>query len=296
MGIFAILAFVVIGLPLLAIFVGVTHFLTRGRPHRSLALGTSLLLIPVVCLYLGGASWAWNGWLGVRQLDPGILDTFRTPLGFGYYATSGDSWKPDGILEGPEGRMDWGVQRAGCAGDEVVLQLVGRQPSPRYAQITRQAPHYQEFADQAAFNEAVSGPVTWSADRVPPPACAPRLGVLDQVVGRVLWGIPLVWLFGGVFLVWAVYQEKQPGTARRRRITAGFLAVSLGAFGVHLFYLDRERSARNRLALGLIGIGLGLAIVPLFIPLTLGVIGVVEGMQLFRSSDQDAQPPPAVAL
>jgi len=62
----------------------------------------------------------------------------------------------------------------------------------------------------------------------------------------------------------------------------GGLALTLGAFGIHQFYQGAHRAATTRVIVSLVGIFLGVVILPLFAVWTLGLIGVAEGLLAFR--------------
>jgi TM2 domain-containing membrane protein YozV len=67
-----------------------------------------------------------------------------------------------------------------------------------------------------------------------------------------------------------------------KKIVAGILAILLGGFGVHKFYLGYTKEGIIMLVvwvLGLVAFGLG--------PLIMGVIALIEGIIYLTKSDED---------
>lgn len=58
-----------------------------------------------------------------------------------------------------------------------------------------------------------------------------------------------------------------------KRMTAGILAILLGALGVHKFYLGYTKEGIIQLVLGLCGVG--------------GIIGLIEGIMYLTKTDED---------
>lgn len=285
-------AFVVIGLPLTALFVLLTFLLTRRRKQARLAILVSLALIPVSCLYLVGAVWAASGWLNVRGLDEGMFDSYEVPLSYGYSANSINFPEDSGRLNGPglDGQ-EWRVIRSGCAGPRVVVELLPAQSNDaRQYALLGGKPTFKRFATEAALTSAVGQSLLWSENDRPPGVCAPHRTWIDTLVIGWMIGLPLVWLVGTLFLVWAVCHspriptgtiEEQPLEPSSPRVV-GVLALTLGTFGIHQFYQGADRTAATRLTVSLLGIFLGLVILPLFAVWALGLIGVTEGVLAFR--------------
>ncbi|SHG59473.1 MULTISPECIES: TM2 domain-containing protein [Flavobacterium] len=64
------------------------------------------------------------------------------------------------------------------------------------------------------------------------------------------------------------------GTQENKKITAGILAILLGALGIHKFYLGYSKEGVIQLLLGLLcGIG--------------GLIGLIEGIIYLTKSDEE---------
>lgn len=66
----------------------------------------------------------------------------------------------------------------------------------------------------------------------------------------------------------------------KNRVTASLLAIFLGAIGAHEFYLGHNRSALIRLAMGIIGLVIGLTFVA-------SLIGLIEGIIYLTKSDEE---------
>jgi TM2 domain-containing membrane protein YozV len=66
---------------------------------------------------------------------------------------------------------------------------------------------------------------------------------------------------------------------RKSKIAAGILAILLGAFGAHKFYLGYTTSAVIMLLVSLLTLGLGAVV--------MGVIGLVEGILYLTKSDEE---------
>lgn len=70
------------------------------------------------------------------------------------------------------------------------------------------------------------------------------------------------------------------GGGGKARMTAALLAIFLGAIGAHEFYLGHNRSALIRLAMGLVGLVIGLTFVA-------SLIGLIEGILYLTKSDEE---------
>lgn len=64
-----------------------------------------------------------------------------------------------------------------------------------------------------------------------------------------------------------------------KKMVAGILAILLGAFGVHKFYLGYNKEGIITLLVTLLTFGIGASI--------LGVIGLIEGILYLTKSDED---------
>lgn len=98
----------------------------------------------------------------------------------------------------------------------------------------------------------------------------------------------------------APLDERRPRRRRRRRepeeckkVAAGVLAILLGAFGVHKFYLGMTTPAVIMLSISLVGMVGGCACliialpVPLFATSIMSIIGLVEGIIYLTKTDQE---------
>ncbi len=206
------MAFVVIGLPLTALFGLLTFLLTRRRKHALLAILASVALVPVSCAYLFGAVWAVSGWLSLRGLDEGMFDIYQVPLGSGY---SADSENPtdSGRLNGPGlGGQEWLVNRSGCAGPRVVLEILPLPIPPDQARqyaLLGGEPTFKRFPTEASLTSAVGQRLLWSEDHHPPSLCAPHRIWIDTLVIWLILGLPLAWLVGTLLLIWVVWRSPQ---------------------------------------------------------------------------------------
>jgi TM2 domain-containing membrane protein YozV len=80
------------------------------------------------------------------------------------------------------------------------------------------------------------------------------------------------------------------GAGAKSRTTAGILAILVGAFGVHKFYLGRTSPAVLLLVVSLVSLCCGpLLIVPWLGILATSVIGIVEGAIILGKSDEEFQ-------
>jgi len=70
------------------------------------------------------------------------------------------------------------------------------------------------------------------------------------------------------------------GASGKSRVTAALLAIFLGAIGAHEFYLGHNRSALIRLAVGVVGLVIGLTFVA-------SLIGLIEGIIYLTKSDEE---------
>ena len=70
-----------------------------------------------------------------------------------------------------------------------------------------------------------------------------------------------------------------PSTGKNR-VTAALLAIFLGAIGAHEFYLGHNTSALIRLAIGVVGLVVGLTFVT-------SLLGLIEGIIYLTKSDEE---------
>jgi Predicted membrane protein len=67
----------------------------------------------------------------------------------------------------------------------------------------------------------------------------------------------------------------------KEKLTAGLLAIFLGSFGAHKFYLGYKKPAIIMLVLSLVTCGLAASVT--------GVIGLIEGIMYISKSDEEFQ-------
>ena len=79
----------------------------------------------------------------------------------------------------------------------------------------------------------------------------------------------------------------------KTKVAAGVLAILLGSFGVHKFYLGYTRQGIMMLAgtivgliLAMFGFVLAIVIIGIFLVIAIGVIGLVEGILYLTQSDE----------
>ncbi|GGK19655.1 hypothetical protein GCM10008955_11370 [Deinococcus malanensis] len=188
--------------------------LTRGRPgaRRTAALALATPTLASFAFFLGLL--LATGWNELRGTDTGWYDTYRTPLGGGYYITRIDTSSSTPFLETPGGRQPPGaVTRLGCAGRLVAVELTPHEQTPGYVLIGP-GKRLRPFQAQAALERAAGQPVTWGRelawgkDLEETASCAPRVGWADHLVGGALTATPPLLTFGA--LAWRIR------TVRRR--------------------------------------------------------------------------------
>jgi TM2 domain-containing membrane protein YozV len=67
--------------------------------------------------------------------------------------------------------------------------------------------------------------------------------------------------------------DRRPATQESKKVVAGILAILLGSFGIHKFYLGYTTPGIIQLVLGFCGIG--------------GIIGLIEGIIYLTKSDAE---------
>lgn len=70
----------------------------------------------------------------------------------------------------------------------------------------------------------------------------------------------------------------------KSKIAAGLLAIFLGAYGVHNFYLGYTKKAVTQLVLTIVGIVLCCLIVGIFIVIGVSIWGLIEGIMIFTGN------------
>ena len=73
----------------------------------------------------------------------------------------------------------------------------------------------------------------------------------------------------------------------KTKVAAGVLAILLGSFGVHKFYLGYTKQGIMMLAGTIVGLILAIVIIGIFLVIAVGVIGLVEGILYLIQSDED---------
>ena len=73
----------------------------------------------------------------------------------------------------------------------------------------------------------------------------------------------------------------------KTKVAAGVLAILLGSFGVHKFYLGYTKQGIMMLAGTIVGLILAIVIIGIFLVIAVGVIGLVEGILYLTQSDED---------
>ena len=71
-----------------------------------------------------------------------------------------------------------------------------------------------------------------------------------------------------------------PAADAKSKLAAGLLAIFLGAFGVHNFYLGYTSKAVTQLVLTIVGILLCCVVVGVFLVMGVGIWGLVEGIMI----------------
>jgi len=84
-----------------------------------------------------------------------------------------------------------------------------------------------------------------------------------------------------------VVQTKLPGADKK--IAAGICGILLGGFGVHKFILGYQNEGIIMLSAYLVGLAVMMITcgVGVFIPMAIGIVGLVEGIIYLTKSDED---------
>lgn len=77
-----------------------------------------------------------------------------------------------------------------------------------------------------------------------------------------------------------VANKQAPAPDAKSKLVAGLLAIFLGTFGVHNFYLGYTGKAVTQLVLSIVGILLCCVVVGVFIVMGVGIWGLVEGIMI----------------
>lgn len=81
-----------------------------------------------------------------------------------------------------------------------------------------------------------------------------------------------------------VNPQPAANTAPKSKLAAGLLAIFLGAFGVHNFYLGYTKRAMIQLICSIVGIMTSCIIVGIFLLAGIGIWGLVEGIMILTGS------------
>ena len=81
-----------------------------------------------------------------------------------------------------------------------------------------------------------------------------------------------------------VANKQAPAPDAKSKLVAGLLAIFLGTFGVHNFYLGYTGKAVTQLVLSIVGILLCCVVVGVFIVMGVGIWGLVEGIMILTGS------------
>ena len=85
----------------------------------------------------------------------------------------------------------------------------------------------------------------------------------------------------------------QPAKSAKSKLVAGLLAILIGTFGVHNFYLGYTKKAVTQLVLTIIGMVLSCIVIGVFVIIGVSIWGLVEGIMIFTGSiNQDANGEP----
>lgn len=123
------------------------------------------------------------------------------------------------------------------------------------------------------------------------PHCSAQLSVSPSAAGQVSSCTQC----GGKFQlpVPTAYAPHSPEQSTRKevadkKLAAGLCGILIGGFGVHKFILGYNNAGIIMLAGSLVGTFLGAClIIPLVVPMALGVIGLVEGILYLTKSDEE---------
>lgn len=79
----------------------------------------------------------------------------------------------------------------------------------------------------------------------------------------------------------------------KQKVVAGLLAIFLGCYGVHNFYLGNTKKAVIQLVCTLVGLALSIILIGAFVVLGIEIWAIVEGIQIFTgkiSTDANGNP------
>lgn len=92
-----------------------------------------------------------------------------------------------------------------------------------------------------------------------------------------------------VCLTCGVPNKKPVNPNAKSKVAAGLLAIFLGGFGVHNFYLGYTKKAVTQLVLTLVGILLSCIVIGAFIIMGVSIWALVEGIMIFAGNiNEDA--------
>lgn len=83
------------------------------------------------------------------------------------------------------------------------------------------------------------------------------------------------------------YNVAPAGYQQKSRLAAGLLAITLGMFGVHNFYLGFNSRATIQLVVSIVGLVLSVVIVGIFAVMAMAIWGFVEGVQILTANNPE---------
>lgn len=83
------------------------------------------------------------------------------------------------------------------------------------------------------------------------------------------------------------YNVAPAGYQQKSRLAAGLLAITLGAFGVHNFYLGFNSRATIQLVVSIVGLLLSIIVIGAFAVMAMAIWGFVEGVQILTANNPD---------
>lgn len=83
------------------------------------------------------------------------------------------------------------------------------------------------------------------------------------------------------------YNVAPAGYQQKSRLAAGLLAITLGMFGVHNFYLRFNSRATIQLVVSIVGFLLSIIIIGIFAVIAMAIWGFVEGVQILAANNPE---------
>lgn len=82
-----------------------------------------------------------------------------------------------------------------------------------------------------------------------------------------------------------LYNTPPAGYVQKSRLAAGLLAIMLGVFGVHNFYLGFNSRGTIQLVVSLVGILLSIVVIGMFAVIAMGIWGFIEGVMILSATN-----------